>query len=65
MRDNSIRSLFQVITGQIHDQLALRCAVRFTGTLAALFISILPIGPYNGPTESVWTNIGPIYILVS
>ena len=38
--------------------LALGFAVRFTGTLAALFILNLLVGLYNDPTEWVWTYVG-------
>jgi hypothetical protein len=38
--------------------LACGFAVRFTGTVAALFIFNLLIGLYNDPTEWVWTYVG-------
>jgi hypothetical protein len=38
--------------------LALGFAVRFTGTLAALFVLNLLVGLYNDPTEWVWTYVG-------
>lgn len=70
MRDNPIHSFYQVMTGQIHDQLALGSsrwftvamgfAVRFTGTRAALFILTLLGGLYNDPTKWVWTYVGII-----